>query len=329
MAPDSEASRPLALHGTLEAPGGVRLLLHTQAAVDRAIVRVLERADPRPSERAPCAEFEMALSAIGQVAGCDELRVGKASALLRALGLTGLSRRLSRLSQRRRGAAHPDAPFLDDLKRAMDTLPPARVSEVVSNFRDAELDTTAPTAASNPPASSDNGEEPGAEVEGQSSDHGLVARGMGDMGGMGGSKHTDDSTGGMDPFVDNSLVEEDVIELPTEANDGNRGGEGNPISLDEAATRLIRLVEADMPELSRKPAANPADQSETASGSRRGLEPEAELRRSGSEPEATLCCKECWRHLVASEFTKSQWQLGHAKRARPATCRQCQQCRWR
>ena len=90
-----------------------------------------------PPASSPCAELELAFHDLSEHAGFPVTRAGQAVALLRDLGLADLGKRFSRLSSRRRGAAHPDAPFLADLRRSLEGLDSGFVASTAAAFLEA------------------------------------------------------------------------------------------------------------------------------------------------------------------------------------------------
>ena len=124
------------VHAVLEV-GAASISLHTLAAVDRAVVRLLERADQRQVAetcRDACSDLEIVLGKLKVQMGVDSLKVGKAVAFLRFLELGGLASRLGKLSIRRRAQAHPDASFVDELCAALDRVGEERIVEASRHF---------------------------------------------------------------------------------------------------------------------------------------------------------------------------------------------------
>ncbi|MFM7977675.1 MAG: hypothetical protein ACKPKO_00020, partial [Candidatus Fonsibacter sp.] len=123
-------------HAVLEV-GAASISLHTVAAVDRAVVRLLERVDQRQeadSCRKACSDLEIVLGRLKVKLGLDSLKVGKAVAFLRLLELGGLASRLGKLSIRRRAQAHPDASFVDELHAALYRVGEERFGEASRQF---------------------------------------------------------------------------------------------------------------------------------------------------------------------------------------------------
>ena len=136
------APRPPSAPLAALAMGRRRLLLFTS----EALALVLEHAHPGEEEASPpggslasspCAELELAFHDLSEHAGIPVSRAGQAVALLRDLGLADLGKRFGRLSSRRRGAAHPDAPFLADLRRSLDGLDSGFVASTAAAFLEA------------------------------------------------------------------------------------------------------------------------------------------------------------------------------------------------
>ena len=141
---------PLRPHGAATAvcPSGrlghgtAPLLLFTSEALALVLEHAHlgeEEASPLggPPASSPCAELELAFHDLSEHAGFPVTRAGQAVALLRDLGLADLGKRFSRLSSRRRGAAHPDAPFLADLRRSLEGLDSGFVASTAAAFLEA------------------------------------------------------------------------------------------------------------------------------------------------------------------------------------------------
>ena len=126
----SEAIRGLA---DAELPAGERKALARHAV---ALCVQGPGSDGPARPRPPCADLELAMAEVGKFAG-DRIQVkgiGNASAVLKKVGLAGLAARLSKLSARRKLAAHPDAPFLEALREGLAAVPPHEKQQALAAF---------------------------------------------------------------------------------------------------------------------------------------------------------------------------------------------------
>ena len=81
-----------------------------------------------------CASLERGFANIHRVTGIRTAKAGKANSLLKAIGLENMARRFSKLTTRRKSAAHPDAPFEDELHDALTRLDPEFLRSRVKAF---------------------------------------------------------------------------------------------------------------------------------------------------------------------------------------------------
>ena len=126
------APSPLAVFHT----GRGRLVIHDQDSFGRLLAKLLPTAAAPALAVDPCAELEKAYLCMEGVLGLSVARAGPAAALLRELGFPALGKRFSKLTQRRRGAAHLDVGFNRDLFLALDGLEGGFVDRVVKRFHD-------------------------------------------------------------------------------------------------------------------------------------------------------------------------------------------------
>ena len=87
-----------------------------------------------PTAGAP-AELEQLYGLLSRASGASIKRPTAAAAYLKALGLGEFCGRFSRLTSRRRAAAHPDADLLPQLEHALGSLGPGATRQAGENFR--------------------------------------------------------------------------------------------------------------------------------------------------------------------------------------------------
>ena len=106
--------------------------------MDKVLARLVPynaQASAAPTSFDPPATLELAFAELEHTSGIQlGEKAGKAVALLKALGLTEHARRFSKLTSRRKGFAHPDAPFLAQLRIALARIDPLKVAKIASSF---------------------------------------------------------------------------------------------------------------------------------------------------------------------------------------------------
>jgi hypothetical protein len=117
------------------AAGRGLLYLYDQVALGIALDRLVGPLEDREVPLAdPFLGLDHAYLALKDSTGLPLERAGQAVALLKQLGLPDMARRFSRLSTRRRGAAHPDACFVHELRAALATLDSQLLQGVAKTF---------------------------------------------------------------------------------------------------------------------------------------------------------------------------------------------------
>jgi len=127
-ASDGAARAPLLAVVTL-AKGSIKIF--DAGILDHIIPGMIGQAG---AEGNPCLELETAMAAIERKTGVKNLSFGQAAALLRELNMGEYARRFSRLTQRRRGMAHPDVQFVEQMQQALDMVGGNMLTEVVQRF---------------------------------------------------------------------------------------------------------------------------------------------------------------------------------------------------
>ena len=107
--------------------GSLRMALQ-EAAGSGAAHASAERPDP-------CAELERVYDLLSDIAGAPVTKPGLVAALLECLSLADMARRFSRLTSRRKAAAHPDVLFLDHLRDELQQLHPEDRAKGMRAFR--------------------------------------------------------------------------------------------------------------------------------------------------------------------------------------------------